>query len=198
MNHPGSAYTTERRDARENHERILSAALEIFSKRGLEAAMKDVAARAGVGVGTLYRHFKNRETLLAALIDHVHAEVGHRMEVAAREPTALGALRAIIRIALDQIGRFGALTEIVMSDDQLRSEEKRRRIQRGFDEIIARGIESGEFRRDLDGEMMRATIEALWLSGKMHQLARTRGSAEAADRVVSFLAPACLTPGRPP
>jgi AcrR family transcriptional regulator len=56
-----------RADARRNRERVLTAAAVVFSEHGHEAQMDDVARRAGVGVGTVYRHFPTKEALMEAL-----------------------------------------------------------------------------------------------------------------------------------
>ncbi len=61
---PGSPM---RADARRNHERVLGAAREVFAERGEATALEEIARRAGVGIGTLYRHFPNRQALLEAL-----------------------------------------------------------------------------------------------------------------------------------
>jgi AcrR family transcriptional regulator len=57
-----------RADARRNRERILAAAGEVFGAKGQEAQMDDVAAQAGVGVGTVYRHFPTKSALMGALV----------------------------------------------------------------------------------------------------------------------------------
>ena len=57
-----------RRDAAANRERVLDAAAEVFHEHGLGAGLEDVARRAGVGVGTVYRRFPSREALLEALL----------------------------------------------------------------------------------------------------------------------------------
>ena len=57
-----------RADARRNRERVLDAAREALAEHGLDAQMDDIAARAGVGVGTVYRHFPTKETLVEALV----------------------------------------------------------------------------------------------------------------------------------
>jgi AcrR family transcriptional regulator len=57
-----------RADARRNHERILDAAREVFAEYGIDAQMDDVARRAGVGVGTVYRHFPTKEALSVELV----------------------------------------------------------------------------------------------------------------------------------
>jgi len=61
--------TPLRADAARNRERILAAADEVFSERGADASLEDVAKRAKVGIGTLYRRFPTREALLGALCD---------------------------------------------------------------------------------------------------------------------------------
>lgn len=68
-----------RADARRNAERLLASAHEAFSEHGTQTALEDVARRAGVGIGTLYRHFPTRQALLEALL-------GQRM----RDVAALG------------------------------------------------------------------------------------------------------------
>ena len=66
-----SAQTTpvspKRADARRNRERVLAAAREAFARGGESTALEEIARRAGVGIGTLYRHFPNRQALLEAL-----------------------------------------------------------------------------------------------------------------------------------
>jgi AcrR family transcriptional regulator len=62
----------QRADARRNYEKVLTAAREAFSEGGESTALEEIARRAGVGIGTLYRHFPNRQALLEALyVDEV-------------------------------------------------------------------------------------------------------------------------------
>lgn len=63
-----------RADAKRNHDQLLTAARAAFTERGPDASLEDIARRAGVGVGTLYRHFPNRQDLLEAVyVDEVEA-----------------------------------------------------------------------------------------------------------------------------
>jgi AcrR family transcriptional regulator len=64
-----------RADARRNRERVLAAARAVFAEQGIDAQMDDVARRAEVGVGTVYRHFPTKEALLNALSDELFAVV---------------------------------------------------------------------------------------------------------------------------
>ncbi|AWB96497.1 TetR family transcriptional regulator [Agromyces badenianii] len=64
-----------RRDARRNHERLLGEARRLFAERGIDAPLDELAARAGVGAGTVYRHFPNRDALVRELYDAAVAEL---------------------------------------------------------------------------------------------------------------------------
>jgi AcrR family transcriptional regulator len=67
-----------RADARRNREKVLAAARKAFAEHGGEAQMDDVARRAKVGVGTVYRHFPTKEALLAALVFDTFASIAER------------------------------------------------------------------------------------------------------------------------
>jgi AcrR family transcriptional regulator len=67
-----------RADARRNREKVLTAARAVFADQGVDAQMDDVARRADVGVGTVYRHFPTKEALLTALTNELFAVVAAR------------------------------------------------------------------------------------------------------------------------
>jgi AcrR family transcriptional regulator len=71
--------TTMRADALRNRQRILDAARDAFTEHGEDAQMDDIARRAGVGVGTLYRHFKTKDVLVGELIGRKLAEFAERV-----------------------------------------------------------------------------------------------------------------------
>ena len=113
---PGRA---ERADKARNRARILAAASEAFAERGVETQMDDVAARAGLGVGTLYRHFATKEALMAALMERrfeqilevtrrgIEREDGEPFEVFAdvlREGAEVAAADAAAQDALMRVG----------------------------------------------------------------------------------------------
>lgn len=64
-----SSATSSRRDARRNHERLLSEAKALFAERGIDAPLDELATRAGVGAGTVYRHFPTRDALFRELYE---------------------------------------------------------------------------------------------------------------------------------
>ncbi|MDH6216142.1 TetR/AcrR family transcriptional regulator [Streptomyces pseudovenezuelae] len=76
-----------RADARRNYERLLKVAAESFAEHGENASLDDIAKRAGVGSGTLYRHFPTRQALLeAAYVDRIEALAGRADELAEQLP----------------------------------------------------------------------------------------------------------------
>lgn len=98
---PGSRPT--RADAARNRAHILEVAEVCFAEEGLEVSMDAISKRAGVGAGTLYRHFPNREALIAALLEGSHAELRSHMDAIATEETDPGT--ALARW-LDAIGAW--------------------------------------------------------------------------------------------
>jgi AcrR family transcriptional regulator len=84
---PDSPTPPLRADARRNRERLLEAARGSFIEHGPEASLEDIAKRAGLGIGTLYRHFPTREVLQEAVlrdgIDRLRADAEHRLDAAA-------------------------------------------------------------------------------------------------------------------
>jgi AcrR family transcriptional regulator len=77
----------QRADARRNHERVLAAAREAFAEGGESTSLEEIARRAGVGIGTVYRHFPNRQALLEALyINEVEDVCRSAAELGAADP----------------------------------------------------------------------------------------------------------------
>jgi AcrR family transcriptional regulator len=90
--------TPLRADARRNRDQILVAAREIFAERGVEVPMEEIARRASVGVGTLYRRFADREALILAVFHHTFQAVADEVRAAlTEEPTGWAALERIMR-----------------------------------------------------------------------------------------------------
>src|SRR3954447_6371000 len=86
-----------RADARRNRERILKAAKEVFGEEGIEAQMDDVARRAGVGVGTVYRHFPNKEVLMGELVKEKFEAFTERAREALEQDDAWEAFCDLLR-----------------------------------------------------------------------------------------------------
>jgi AcrR family transcriptional regulator len=112
-----------RADARQNHARLIAAATAAFAERGAEAPLEDIARRAGVGIGTLYRHFPTRLDLQAAVFrSQVGAVCGEGEALAAAvspEEAFAGWLRALAGYLVTKRGLSHALIEAVGIESEL-------------------------------------------------------------------------------
>jgi AcrR family transcriptional regulator len=108
-----------RSDALKNRERLLVAAGQVFEEKGLEASVADVARAAGVGMGTLYRHFPSKEALVDALVSDVLETTIALARDAAMQPDGTG-LEHFLREASDfQSEHLGCLPRLWITDHHL-------------------------------------------------------------------------------
>jgi len=111
-----------RADARRNREAVLAAARERFSAEGLHCQMEDIARCAGVGVGTVYRHFPNKNDLVAALVADRFQRLAERAEAALAEEDPWQAFCDLIRHSAAVQMRDRALSEFMASQPDLGQE----------------------------------------------------------------------------
>ncbi|MFE2721633.1 TetR/AcrR family transcriptional regulator [Kitasatospora sp. NPDC059327] len=107
----------KRADAQRNQRALLAAAAEVFATSGIDAPIRAIAARAGVGVGTIYRHFPARADLVVAVYRHqveACAEAGPTLLAAADSP--LAALRQWVDLFVDFLVTKHGLANTVQSD----------------------------------------------------------------------------------
>src|ERR1700740_3185742 len=151
-----------RADAQLNRERILEVAKEAFTRSGANASLDDIAKEAGVGPGTLYRHFPTR----GALIEAVYRTEVERLAAAERKfaetMSPVEALRAWMLLFVDYIAAkhiiAPALNTVVGGPSKL-YEGSRTMIQSAIDELVKRAKKSGDLRRELDAfDLLRALI----------------------------------------
>jgi len=155
-----------RADAQRNREKLLSAATEAFAAEGEDAALESVAARAGVGIGTLYRHFPNRDALVVAAYQHeVDALCGTAADLLAAGQPADEALRAWTERFADYVAtkrRMGnALRSAVASDSPLFA-QTRERIVGALRLLLEAGVASGTLRSDVDPKDFMRVINGIW------------------------------------
>src|ERR1700759_2379757 len=112
--HEGTSERPLRRDAERNRQRILAAAAEVFTERGLDATLDEVARAAGVGVGTVYRRFPDKETLVTELFrDRIDALVTVAEE-ACLAPDPWRGLISYIEFAASALACDSGLRELMM------------------------------------------------------------------------------------
>src|SRR6058998_1221337 len=120
----------KRADARRNYEKILAAAREAFAEGGESTALEEIARRAGVGIGTLYRHFPTRQALVEALyLDEVDEVCRSAADFADAEPWE--ALNGWLERFIAYLGTKRALAHELMNylDRDARSEEHTSELQ---------------------------------------------------------------------
>jgi AcrR family transcriptional regulator len=103
-----------RSDAARNRERILAAAEEVFATRGLEATLDDIADHAGLGVGTVYRRFSNRDDLVDALFAEKLKTVASLAREVLDEPDSWVALRRLLETMGDVVTTDQGLFEVLV------------------------------------------------------------------------------------
>lgn len=110
-----------RADARRNHERLLAAARKEFARHGTGVPLEDVARRAGVGIGTLYRHFPTREALVEAVYregyEALHAKAGELLAGPVDADAVAAWLRAFIQHANSCRGMPASVKATIMDRD---------------------------------------------------------------------------------
>ena len=154
-----------RADAQRNRAKLLTAATQAFAEEGEEVALETVAARAGVGIGTLYRHFPSREALVAAAYQNeVDALCAASADVLRSLPPDQ-ALRAWADRFADYIATKramgDALRSAVGSDSPLFA-ATRARILGALQQILTAGAASGTLRGDVDARDVMRLINGIW------------------------------------
>jgi AcrR family transcriptional regulator len=143
--------TTLRRDAERNRQRILEAAREGFAERGLGITLDEIARLAGVGVGTVYRRFPNKELLLDALFEERIGEVVALAEDAVADEDAWRGLASFLEGAVGLLASDRGLRELVLGStyNPERVVHARTRIKPQVDQLVARAQAQGTLRPDV-------------------------------------------------
>jgi AcrR family transcriptional regulator len=139
-----------RADARRNRERILQAAKDVFAEQGADAQMDDVARKAGVGVGTVYRHFPNKDALIAELVKEKFGIFTERVKAVLGEDDAWEAFCGVLRGNAELMSQNVALQEALggADIDWEYVEPSRLELERVTDKLIRRAQREGKLRKD--------------------------------------------------
>lgn len=141
-----------RADARRNYERLLTEARTAFATHGAEASLEDVARRAGVGIGTLYRHFPNRNALLSAVFEDAVADLLARSHELLSDPNPCAALVTWLREIVTHAGEYRGLARQLMSvtsDDTSALARCSDPIREAGGALLTRAQEAGAVREDV-------------------------------------------------
>jgi len=151
-----------RADAVRNRERVLEAAKAVFSAGGPDASLEAVARRAGVGIGTLYRHFPTREALFEAVYRREVDQLGELAEKLKDEAEPVDALRRWLRSNVEFVatkkGMSAALALAAHGSSELHTYSFDR-LTKAVGALLNRAVAAGEIRADIGPEdVLRALV----------------------------------------
>ena len=165
--------SAERADARANRVRLIQAAHAVFRERGLDAEMKEIAERASLGIGTIYRNFPAKGDLIAAIVGEAAARIDATITSALAAPDMITAIRSFLRGGFQIQEEYGDLLMAMMGGDAPASCKEQFRKSGDLGRVaglIRKGMESGEFRPDLDAEIAAARLVSSFVPWHYHQL----------------------------
>ena len=165
--HAGDATRKPRADAIRNHERVLEAAKAVFSAGGPDASLEAVARRAGVGIGTLYRHFPTRQALFEAVYRREVEQLVELAEQLKADPSPTDALRRWLRSNVELVatkkGMLAAL-ELAASGTTALYAYSFERLTKAVGGLLDRAVAAGEIRADVTAEdLLRALVGMCYL-----------------------------------
>jgi AcrR family transcriptional regulator len=137
-----------RADAEANYEKVLDAAADVFVERGIDAPLTLVAQRAGVGKGTLYRHFDDRDALILGLADRLQLKYEQIAEDATSAPTGWDAL--VIYIDGVTAMYFDTPWMVVVRARARRLATTKGQAEHAFRHVLERAWDEGSLRTDVD------------------------------------------------
>lgn len=152
---------SERADARANRERLVAAAREVFAERGIDADVKEICERSGIGVATFYRNFATKDDLVAAIIEEVLGEVSEIVDEAERQSGAEAAIDAMIIGALAFVERHQELARALRASGAKHiGDDRFSVVTQRLEEMVVRGQDDGVVRRDIEPRFLTDYIAA--------------------------------------
>jgi AcrR family transcriptional regulator len=154
-----------RADSLRNRERLIEAATEVFSADVRQASLEAVARRAGVGIGTLYRHFPTREALFDAVYRREVDQLADLAERLGDEVDPVEALRrwlhANVRLVATKKGMIEALQLVAHGSTELKAYSFER-LTGALDLLLKRGVVAGALRDDVTAEDLLRTLVGIF------------------------------------
>jgi AcrR family transcriptional regulator len=151
-----------RADAQRNRERILEMAKQEFTRVGADASLEEIAKKAGVGPGTLYRHFPTREDLLVAVYRSEMEKLAAAERTLADNMSPVEALRAWLLLFVDAVETKHIIAPVLntlVGDPKKVFETSYARIHEALRALVKRAVKSGDIRKDLDPiDLLRAIV----------------------------------------
>jgi AcrR family transcriptional regulator len=167
-----------RADARRNYDLLVAAAGAAFTEHGADASLEDIARRAGVGIGTLYRHFPTREALLAKVLDQGAAGIIARAHELSTVAPPVAALTAWLEAMIGYLTTYRGLSESLAASMVGAGTEldcSCQAITAAGSTLLARAQRVGELRSDVDiCDLMLGANAAAWAAERAKEPAAAR------------------------
>ena len=178
-----SAERRPRADALRNRDLLIAAAAAAFAARGAEVPLEDIARDAGVGIGTLYRHFPTRESIVEAVyrheIDVLCDSADQLLETMPPDRALAEWMQLFVRHVATKRG-MSSLLKPLMSSNASFSEQTRGRASAAASKLLEAGVAAGTVRADVDGADLLRAVGGICMSTDQER-------SEASQRLVSLL-----------
>lgn len=173
-----------RADAQRNREALLAAASAAFAARGVDASLEEIARQAGVGIGTLYRHFPTRDAVVEAVYRHevevLCDSVGPLLAEHEPDEALSQWMQRFVRYVATKRGLAAALKSMVGADSELfRSTHER--ITTAVNAVLGAAVDAGTVRSDVDPRDLMRAMGGICLAADQPDLC------EQASRLVALL-----------
>ena len=172
-----------RADAIRNRDLLLTAASDAFAARGADVPLEDIARNAGVGIGTLYRHFPTRDALIEAVyrheVDVLCERADQLLETMPPEQALAEWMQLFVRHVATKKGMLSALKPL-LSSNQSFSDQTKGRAQAAASKLLEAGVEAGTIRADVDGGDLLRAVGGICMSTDQER-------SEASERLVGLL-----------
>ncbi|MGP3636449.1 TetR/AcrR family transcriptional regulator [Streptomyces sp. 24-1644] len=158
-----------RADARRNYDRLLNEARASFAEHGTDASLEDIARHAGVGIGTLYRHFPNRQALMYAVFQEALAALLTRSRELAEAEHPCHALVEWLGAIVTHAGEYRGVAQALMSASRDETSALARcnvPLRQAGARLLARAQESGAVRTDVSIDDLMQLTNAIALAAE--------------------------------
>ena len=183
---PPDSLSTDRRlraDAVRNRELLIAAAVTVFASRGADVPLEEVARDAGVGIGTLYRHFPNRDSLVEAVyrheVDVLCERADQLLETLPPDQALEEWMQLFVRHVATKRGMLSVLKPMLSSNPSFFADTKGRATAAAT-KLLEAGVAAGTIRADIDGGDLLRAVGGVCMSTDQDR-------SDASDRLVGLL-----------
>jgi AcrR family transcriptional regulator len=163
---PTESIRPQRADALRNREKLLIAAAELFAESGTDASLEAIAKKAGVGIGTLYRHFPTREALVEAAyrneVEQLCAAAEELLRTHPPDEALTNWMERFVSYAATKRGMADALQSVVSSNSHLFA-DSRAQIVKAIATLLDAAAAAGTIRADADPDDVLRAMGGIWL-----------------------------------